>query len=592
MRIKPEIGSVVGPSDTTHWGQVIVSPAAYGVVELTSSNAQKAGIELLTTLSERLATPPVSLNGIKELTQEVNFEGVETVLLLVPVGSVIYVALAGGGAVYLKRGHATARLLVGAGALSGEVKEGDTLLLCSRGMHQTVSEETLLNVFDHLRAQDVAEKLTLVLHEHGSSTGAAALIFQVAAFIHTEEEVEVPRPAELARSRPMETVWRLPTLAYRKLSRLKFPRRVRSLSVVTILLLILFGVSVVLGIVKKTQTSTSREVQQTLMAATHAFEEGMALMELNSVKGRERLTQAKTILEPLTRSLSERSKDGRTVRDLYTRVVDSLTGALHSVKGDPTLFFDASLVKKGGTIDSLSLFESSLGLLDKINRSIYTLEVASKKSEIVGGGDAISGATHVATYGDKIYVVTNRGVAMVRLSDKKTVPDTIEKSDQWGTIGAVAAFGGNLYLLDTAKSRIWKYVATEKNFSELREYLNPDTLLDLSKATSMAIDGSVWVGTADGKILRFTQGKENTFFPQGVEPGLGNYLVVYTSDVVKNIYILDRDNKRVVVVDKDGFYLAQYVWEGGILPTQIAVSEKEKKILLLAEGKIYALELK
>lgn len=584
MRIKPEIGSVVGPSDTTHWGQVIVSPAAYGVVELASADAQKAGIELLTTLSQRLVTPPVSLQEIKKLASDVHFEGVETVLLLVPVGSVIYVALFGSGAVYLKRGQSTSRLLEGAGALSGEVKEGDTLLLCSRSMHETVSEETLLNVFDHLRAQDVAEKLTLALHERGSSTGATALIFQVAAFIHTEEERGLPRP--------METVWRFPTRLYRKLLRLdvRFPR-FRSLSLVSTLFILLFGVSVVLGIVKKTQTSTSREVQQAIAAATHSFEEGVALMELNPVKGRERLTQAKTTLEPFTTI--------QRVRELYKQVSDSLTMALHSVRAEPALFFDASLIKKEGTIDSLSLFEGSLGLLDTANRSVYTLDVSSKRSEIVGGGDAIRGATVIASYGDKMYVVTDHGIASVQIRDKKTVSDTVAKPEEWGTIQSIAAYTGNLYLLDRGKSRIWKYIATEKGlpagrqgFSELREYLNPDTLPDLSKATSMAIDGSVWVGTADGKILRFTQGKENTFLPQGVEPGLGNYLVIYTSDVVKNVYILDRDSKRVVVLDKDGFYLAQYIWEGNISPTQIAVSEKEKKTFLLAEGKIYALELK
>jgi hypothetical protein len=315
-------------------------------------------------------------------------------------------------------------------------------------------------------------------------------------------------------------------------------------------------------------------------------------MELNSVKGRERLSQAKTALEPFIASLPERSAEGKKVRDLYGQVVDSLTTAQHSVRGEPTQFFDASLVKKEGTIDAMSLFEGKLGLLDKVSRSVYTLDVSAKRSEIAGGGDAINGALHVSLYGDKIYVVTDKGIASVRLSDKKTMGDTITKPDAWGTIGMIAAYTGNVYLLDTEKSRIWKYVATEKRFSDLTEYLNPDTLPDLSKATSMAIDGSIWVSTSDGKILRFTQGKENTFLPQGIEPALGNFLALYTSDVAKNIYVLDKENKRVVVLDKDGFYLSRYLWEASFVPSQIVVSESEKKILLLSEGKIYSLELK
>jgi sugar lactone lactonase YvrE len=149
-----------------------------------------------------------------------------------------------------------------------------------------------------------------------------------------------------------------------------------------------------------------------------------------------------------------------------------------------------------------------------------------------------------------------------------------------------------LYLLDTQKSRIWKYVATDTGFSDTREYLNPDTLPDLGRASSMAIDGSVWIGTADGKIMKFTQGKPDTFTPQGVDPAFGANLTVYTSDTTTNLYVLDGANKRVVVLDKDGTYLAQYAWQEDVTPTQLAVSEEQKKIYLLAAGQLFAITLK
>jgi outer membrane protein assembly factor BamB len=170
--------------------------------------------------------------------------------------------------------------------------------------------------------------------------------------------------------------------------------------------------------------------------------------------------------------------------------------------------------------------------------------------------------------------------------------NVIKKNDDWGMIRAAVTFGGNIYLLDTQKSRIWKYIGQESGFSEMREYLNPDTLPDLSGATGMAIDGSVWLGTTNGKILRFTQGKENAFTARGVEPALGMNLVVATSDSEKNLYILDKNNKRVVVLDKDGIYLAQYSWEKQIMASELAVSEKQGKIFLLAGGKLYSIDLK
>ena len=64
------------------------------------------------------------------------------------------------------------------------------------------------------------------------------------------------------------------------------------------------------------------------------------------------------------------------------------------------------------------------------------------------------------------------------------------------------------------------------------------------------------------------------------------------TSVTKNLYILDELNKRVVVLDKDGIYLAQYAWTGDITPNQLVVAEKQGKILLLAAGKLYSIDLK
>lgn len=593
MHLKTEVASVVGPSDETHWGQAILSPTAYGVVELEGTNSQRAGIELLSELTERLREPPVSLRELTDLAQGAARASAQTILLLVPVGAVIYISLVGAGAVYLKRGANVSTLLTTQGSISGTLQEGDTVLLASKSLTQSLTGEVLLRMFDHLSAKEAAEKLTLAIHEGAEKLGSAALIFHVDRFIHTEEESEtVHSPREIVQIRPMETIWSRPKALFRSIRR-SFPTatRPRKVSIVTIILLVLFLTSVALGVAKRASVSSNKEVETALLEATHAFEEGGALLDLNPVKGRERLTEAKKILEPLTLSLSPNSSDGKKVKELYIKVTDKLTVSMHVVHGESTLFFDPSLLKKNGKASSMSLFEDTLGLLDTANRAVYTLTVSGRSSAIVGGGDAIGSGHLIAIYGDKLYVLTDSGIIAIRLSDKKT-SSVIPKSEGWGTISSLVSYGGNLYLLDTAKQRIWKYVATETGFSELREYLNPDTLPDFSLATGMAIDGSVWIGTTDGKILRFTQGKENTFLPEGVEPAFGKHLSVFTSDSVKNIYVLDSDNKRVVVIDKDGAYMSQYVWEGNIVPTQMVVSEKEKKILLLMDGKIYNLEIK
>lgn len=580
MRIQPVLGSVVGVADDNHWGQVFLSPAAYGVVEVDDphGHARAWGVGVLGHLSEQTVDPPKSLKQTQEVAIKSMEERVVSLVLLVSVGNILYIATLGESRVLLKRGEKLAVLMDKPGAISGEVQEGDVIVLLSKSVTQSIPHEELERVFDHLDAPAIAEKMTLLLHTHDGATGGAAHIFQVKGLTPVEAEESLSAQADIS-SLPVS--WRRPMVP------------------ITALLVILFLASIVLGIRRQITQKQNSRVTRVLSQAGYAFEEGVALLPLNAVKGRERLTSAKDLISPIIEGISPSSADGRALTKLYKDVVDQLAIAMQVTRGEPTLFYDLSLLKPGTTIHAMGQDGDTMGLVDTNALTVVALTVLSKNGQIVAGGESYRGAQLITIHGDSLYVLVAAGIHRASVREGKTTPLVVKKparpaggDSQWGAIGAMVSYGGNLYLLDTGKSRIWKYVATDLGFSQTREYLNPDTLPDFSQATGMAIDSGVWVGTKDGKILHFVQGKEETFVPQGVEPALGKTLVVATTEEDKNLYVLDSDNKRVVVLDKDGVYLAQYVWTGVLTPTQLVVSEKLKLILLLADGKLYSIELK
>ena len=587
MHIKPAVGSVVGPTSITHWAQTLQLPAAYGVVEVTYPDgaARAAGIHILSSLSRQLTDGPVSLEALTRIVGDATKDGVCTILVAVPVGNILYIVLRGLGDVYLRRGREFARLLHGPGEISGEVKIGDTLLLTSAEFSKALHQDEITQVFDHLPPAEVAERLTLLLHEKEYGEGSAALILQINDLHNLKIPDTTVKLTPVAR--PHISLTRIKSAVRRFRSHPK-----KATAIVTLMLLAVFGVSVLLGVVKQATRAKNQAVVNALNDAQHALDEGVALATLNPVKGRERLVSAKELLEPLRTSVSARSAEGVQVANLYRQVTDNLTQAMQIYNVKPELFFDAGLMKKDGKIFSVGFEGTTMGITDQVTKTVYALDVTSKNAQVLGGAQTYAGLSLIAVHGTTVYVLTDSGVNQVRLTDKKTTLNVVKKDDQWGSISSLVSFGGNLYLLDTQKSRIWKYVMTETGFSETREYLNPDTLPDLGRAANMAIDGSVWIGTADGKIMKFTQGKTDTFIAKGVDPAFGTNLAVYTSDTTTNLYILDGQNKRVVVLDKDGTYLAQYVWQEAITPTQLAVSESQKKIYLLASGQLFAINLK
>lgn len=596
MRIKPSIGLIVGPVNETHWGQVLTMPNAYGVVEISDSSdtAQEKGVAILTELSRLLSSDITSLRGLEELCDTVYTQIVQTLILLVPVGNVIYLVIRGVGSVYVKRASELASLMHKDGAVSGEVKCGDTLLLASSGFSNVLTREELTGLFDHLPPPEIAEKLTLILHEKTGGEGSAALVFGVSEFIDTNPATPtIPQEAPPVRHEVIEK--HSPTKAALsqkiKIISAEFFKKPKIVTAALVIFFILFFiVSVVLGIKKQASVKQNQKISVILADAGHALEEGVALMDLNPAKGRERLEEARTLLAPLQETVSTRTTEGRNVLELYRKVTDNLTLALHVTNVAPALFYDVSLLKKNSKIGFLAREADSIVLSDSSTNTIYKMNIASKNTQIIGGGEQIKEGTFVASHGSKTYVYTQTGVMEISDTGKKPVL-VIPKDPEWGTISSLVSFGGNIYMLDTIKSRIWKYVATEKGFSERREYLNPDTLPDLTRATDMSIDGSVWLGSATGKILRFAQGKENVFIPKGVDSPFGVSLTAYTSDDTKLVYISDSQNNRIVVLDKEGMYVSQYQLEGE-MPKAFVVFEEQKKILLLIAGKLYTLDLK
>lgn len=605
--IRPVTASVVALATETKWGQVLQTPHAYGVVEVYVPDgvARVRGVQLLTKLTHAFDAAPVSLAALTAIADEVMSDDIVSLVLLVPVGSTIYLVSRGRGCVYLKRENKLAKLLENADSLSGSVRPEDTIIAATNGFTRTLTQEEIIGVFDHLTPTEVAEKLTIRLHERNTDEGgAAALIFQAVEEVVTDPQNEDIREAITHAPKISRTILltrakaigrRFMTVNQRmKVRRIVTTMRARNMlsrrHLLVYTIVGLFIISVILGIRRQILSNTKTAVSEILVEAQHSFDEGMALLELNPVKGRERLAAARDLLDPVI-AKKLRSEEGKKAKELYDEVAKNLTRAMRVTKVTPELYFDMSLLKSGAKATDLSLFNEVIGVLDAQGKTAFTLGAVSKKSDIVGGGENFSGSTQIAAYGDKLYVWTPQGIHQIRLSDQKTVATIIPASDEWGSIADMAAFGGNIYLLDTGKSRIWKYVAAEQGFSTLFEYLNPDTLPDLSRATSMSIDGSVWLGTATGNILRFTAGKENSYTPQGADTALGSLLMVYTDDEAKLVYVLDPERHRVVVFDKDGLYISQYVWEASFSPTKIVASESTKKLFLLAEGKIYTIPL-
>ena len=596
---------VVGNATSDHWGQALLSPKAYGVIEIQGDEAMKHGIDILSLLDRRLQAVPSDSTAISLVVQEIVDETVVSLVLVVIHGSVVSMVCYGKGSLYLRRNTRFASMLDGPGALSGKIEIGDVFILLTDAASAVFPESRVISLVDGSAVQVISERMILSWHQEGGGVGGALLLLGVGpdseqnddpAFVPEEERVSasiVPTIQMTQKKRLKDTVIPLLKSIVRDL-RLRFvalPKSTRKRLVLAIVLSLLFFLSVGIGLRRQMTDRKTQETVKYMQDAKHMYEEGIALLEVSPVKGRDALFLSKENIKNALSFARSRSKEFIDSTQLAKQIEEAILGASHIYTVEPALFYDASLLRGDATIGAFSSEGDVILLLDSQGKSLMSLTLSSKNAQILSGGQALTGSTLIARHGETGYIFTGEAVQSIDLKTKVVTQGVIKKTEDWGTIVSMVSYGGNIYLLDSAKSRIWKYVAADKGFSEIREYLNPDTLPDFSGALGLAIDGSVWVGTNLGKIFRFTQGRENTFSPQGVDPKFSGPVRVYTNDDLKRVYVLDSSQKRVVVLEKDGVYASQYEWKTSLSPLDIAVSEEQRKILLLADGKIFSIDL-
>jgi hypothetical protein len=156
----------------------------------------------------------------------------------------------------------------------------------------------------------------------------------------------------------------------------------------------------------------------------------------------------------------------------------------------------------------------------------------------------------------------------------------------------IYAFAGNFYVLEKDKNTIWRYPAIKLGFAEKNNWFGSGLNLDLSGAISWAIDGSIWVLNDNGSVMKFSLGSPQKFtlsIPNNVSLEASN---IFTDEDSKYLYLLDGKDGRIFVFDKNGNYKGEYFSDLLKSANYLVVSEKEKKMVFLANGKLYVIEAK
>jgi hypothetical protein len=167
-------------------------------------------------------------------------------------------------------------------------------------------------------------------------------------------------------------------------------------------------------------------------------------------------------------------------------------------------------------------------------------------------------------------------------------------SSSWVEPTAASGYVGRLYLLDSKANQVFRFVLSNSGYEGApTSYFDPETAVDVSQATDLAIDGHVFVLHSNGMISKYREGKGVPFPQNNLDVPLKSprsLFVTGSMDDSGYVYVTDSGNQRIVQFSKAGEFLRQFRASDAMYMSDLRsvfVDEEQKRLFLLNGNKLY-----
>lgn len=561
-------------------------------------------------------------------------------------GTVVYLSKHGSGAVFVARGEKVKKLDF-AKVASGVLEDQDTVCLATEEFVQAIAAEDLTGLLTEERFEKSLEKLDKQIEK---VSGAVCDVIRLSVnepkdapeelaiaqvdskgevSQETEEEPEVKEevleeqeqqeevvdpPAEKIENPPdqpdpfdqvesqKEKPWNL-WLAKAKIFlsalfvKIAKPwkkgapgehydpvaiRRARIIQVVS-LILILIVASIVFGIFSRGGEEKTNQINELLTSAENNLNEASNIKSIDPSRALALVDQAQEDLAEAKELDQDNEKVGQLEKQSSNLEAEiTKTTKIENLE----TVTDLSKLKGGTNISDMAMLSGQVLLIDQNQGVLFQVSLSDKNASEVSGSD-LSPQT-VSTHSGGFYLTTQNGITKTDTGLKLA---NVGSNANWGKIVSSSTFQNNLYLLDTEKNEIWRYLSSSTGLGSARAYISGEKP-DMTTAVSIAIDDLVWVATKNGTIYKFAAGKKQEDYQiLGLADSIGELSDMFTSGATKNHYFLDKGKARVIVAEKTGAYLASYTHDQLHQADSLLVDEEQKAVYFSAGGKLYQFSL-
>lgn len=235
------------------------------------------------------------------------------------------------------------------------------------------------------------------------------------------------------------------------------------------------------------------------------------------------------------------------------------------------------------------LAENSLVIFDQQNKELSIFNITT--NEITNISHETHPQLNIGSYAKAnnsvIFFSTPNDIAQLDINKRVLSTREITYPAASALITASDVYNDKLYTYDATNQQIYKHNRTQTGFDRGESWIT-DTGLNLSDITDMAIDTSIYLMNTTGIIRKFNRGKEEPFALAYIEPKLEHAQALVTGPEHDLLFVLDKEQKRVILYDKTGGLIEQYtakIWNN---PSDIAVDPRKKIVYILDGVHLYS----
>lgn len=494
----------------------------------------------------------------------------------------LYLKTYNEGEVYIKRKGQLKRIIGENKSASGYIEENDLIILATKNFDETLKGmEKIQNMPQQAKPHEIIEELTPEIKGQKDSRAIALLIS-----FNSEREEEVIDDQRVIVDRQPSIIFSQQKSFFSKLKEDFFqlnnlPENYRKKKITFILVAIIFLLllwSVGFGYKRRQEANWQKKITLTREVVSKKIEEANEIAFLDLTKALILVREAKIELVQLEKEIP--TKYQKSIEEIEQLISSGESKLLKKEEKKYEEYYDLTIESQDIGGDRLDLDGSNLLILDKKKSMVYNLTLDKKSFDKETASDFKS--TQIISQYEKTIYSYIPGTGILKFIEGKS-KKIIDDDKDWGNIVDIKVFNGNIYLLDKGKDEVYKYLVTEEGYSKKQSYFTAGSAIDLSEATSMAIDGSIYVCFSD-YVAKYVSGIRDEFKPNFPNDQL-SLTKVFTNKTSDQVYVWDKDHATVYVFSKNGEYEKQI--KSSILSSAIDLVVYGNAIYLLSGQKIY-----